>query len=313
MSERLTRRRFARLAIAGGVAAGSIGVVTAPFANTIFAKPADPAFIGLKVAPVPSNDSDAPEVDRTEFEPVSGAAASTPRTTALILQSLDLTTGRIQSQRNIGALQSNELISGSAILRDGTVVIAITPASGSANQRASTRLTRSAAGAAAIPVGALKQDQMLADLLVTADNRVMGLVTNRGGAAPATLVSIDLQTGQLTSVSTASLPGYWRISTIAQSPGGHLYATAINRNGDTHLIQGDAGRDALSVVAPLTYGGAVWNNGLQNLVFSNSGDLIAFGALRYETINTLYRVDPVSGEMTRLFDFDVANVAAAPA
>jgi hypothetical protein len=321
MAERLTRRRFARLAIAGGVAAGSIGVVTAPFANTIFARPADPPLIGIGVAPIAFDDTDAAIVNRTEFEPASGSVVSSARASALLVHSIELSTGQVRSVRSVGvladgrtaALETNELITGSALLRDGTLVVALTPASGSPNQKAPTRLTRSAASAATVPLIGLASGEMLADLLVTRDNRLMGLVTQRSGAAPADLVNVDLQSGRFSRVGSIALAGYWRINTLTQSASNQFYATAINRNGETHLIRVNADGSQPSVIAALSYGGIVWNNGLQNLVSTSSDELIAFGAMRYETVNTLYRVDPRSGEMTRLYDFDAASVAAAPA
>jgi hypothetical protein len=321
MAARLTRRRFARLAIAGGVAAGSIGVVTAPFANTIFARPVESGLIGIKPGPISIDDPDPPEVARTEVQPATGGPASVSRATSLLVHAFDLSTGQVRSVRSLGvladgrtpALLSNEVISGSAVLKDGTLILAITPIGGSANQKDPSRITRATPTGAAMPVAGLRPDEMLADLLAAADGSLLGLATQRNGAAPARVVSIDIHSGRLSSVSTISLPGFWRVNTLTQSPQGQLLSTAVNRNGETHLIQVGGRQSQTGVIAPLRYGSTVWNNGLQNLVYSSDGDLIAFGALRYETTSTLYRLDANTGDMTRLYDFDVASVAAVPA
>jgi hypothetical protein len=317
MSRTLTRRRFARLAVAGGVAAGSITLVTAPLANTIFARPAHPVLIGLSASPVPSTALDAPEVDATEFEPPSNRVVTDSLALSLELHSLDLSTGQVRSLPSMArladgatpVLRSNELVTGCALLSDGTLIAAITPVSGSRNEQDATRLTQFRSPPTSIAVSGLRRDEQLGDLLATADGRLLGLVSKRDGRGPTTLVSVDTRTGRLSVVDSAMFAGYWRVNTLAESPQGVLHATGVTPKGETHLLQLGAGRAANAVLTPLSVDGAVWNNGLQSLVYSNAGQLIAFGAMRYDALNRVYAVDARTGAMTRLFDFDVARVA----
>jgi hypothetical protein len=315
MTERLTRRRFTHLALVGGVAATSIGVVTAPFATTIFARSVNLGLIGVSAGPLPGG-ADASEVAWTEFESASSSAATASEPLSIVLQTFDLTAGRPRSlvaprllrDGQTPVLRSNEAVTGCTVLKDGTVVLAITPVSASKNEREPTRLVALSAPATMVAIAGLKRNEQLGDLVATADGRLLGLVSSRGGAAPATLVAIDLSTGRLSAPQAIHLPGYWRISTLVESPTGELYATAITPDGDTHLVELGAGGKQTFARAALSLDGSVWNNGLRSLVYSTA-DLIAFGARRYETVNALYSVDARSGAMTRLHDFDVVSVA----
>jgi len=159
----------------------------------------------------------------------------------------------------------------------------------------------------------LRSDESLGDLLNTADGALMGLVTRRNGGAPARLVVIDPRSGATSDLQTLKLPARWRISTLAEGAGGTLYTTAVSRDGETSLVRiGRQGTGAAELVR-LSSGGTIWNNGLQSLIYAPSGQLLAFGALRYETPNAVYSVDVSSGLMTRLAQFDASRLAVISA
>ncbi len=82
-------------------------------------------------------------------------------------------------------------------------------------------------------------------------------------------------------------------------------------DGDTTLVQLDSNQKKPIRLAQLKVDGKEWNNGLQSLVCSATDQLLALGAMRYETPNAVYSVDKNSGNMTRLQDFDVAQIAIA--
>ena len=315
MNRRLTRRRFMQLALAG-----SAVTVSASVTRIIFAQSASLTLIGVRAGPVPSSTTDVPEVDTTEVESATGGPGTASVAVGVLLQSFNLATGQVQTLQAPQSLQdgqapvlrSNEAVTGCTVLADGTVVLAITPVSGSTNERDPTRLTRLSTPATTVPISGLKKDEKLGDLVATTDGRLLGLVAKRNGTPPVRLVAIDPLTGTMRVVDTVNLPGKWPFKTLAQSSDGQLYTAAVGWQGEAHLVQVGSGRNQ-TITPVLTVDGTVWNNGLESLVYSPAGQFLAFGALRYETPNALYTVDVGSGAMSKLYDFDVSRVAIAHA
>jgi hypothetical protein len=319
MDHRLTRRGFARLAFVGSVAAGSLAVVGVPSAGTIFARSANLTLLGIGAGPIPTSSTDVPEISTTELDPAPGTAATQRVGVGLVVQAINLTTGRSQPVRapqvlrdgTTSVLCSNESVTGCAVLGDGALVLAISPVAGSLNETEPTRLIRLTTPATAVPISGLKTNEQLGNLVATADGKLVGLVSKRNGEAPARLVSVLPLTGAISTVAGVHVPGNWRLSTLAQSPDGHLYATMLTPEGDTNLVQLGTQSGQSVAVAPLTVDGTVWNNGLQSLVFFPTGQLVALGALRYEAQNALYSVNVQTGVMRRLYDLDVNQLAVA--
>jgi hypothetical protein len=320
VTRKLTRRRLARLAVAGGVAVGSIGVVTTSFATTILARTSPNSLIGIMSGPAQPDDGDRPAGDITEFEPGSGGSHTANAAVPITVHALDLSTGRSRALtapfvRGAGQsplLTGDDSIGGCAALADGTVVLAITPGSASNNRATATRLTRLTTPVRSIGVAGLRQTQQLSDLVATSDGRLLGLITQRSGSLPAFIVEVDPQRGQQRPITTLAAPGYWRISTLAESPDGQIHATAITREGETHVVRVDTRQGGIALLFPLTLNENVWNNGLQSLVYSTTGGPIALGAPRYESTNALYRIDG-RGAMIKLYDFDAIRIAMSPA
>src|SRR4051794_32336809 len=126
MPRRLTRRRFARIALASTVAAGSISAVVVPSATTIFARPVRPELIGIRPAPIPSGANDALEVTTTEDDLGSSALRTIGVPLTLALHTFDLPTRQSRLQSTPALIASNELVTGCAVLRDGTLIVAVT-------------------------------------------------------------------------------------------------------------------------------------------------------------------------------------------
>jgi hypothetical protein len=306
MNRKLTRRRFARLAVVGGVAVGSIAATSVPFASTIFARLDSATLLAASTGPIASDDSEAP----------------TPSVTVpIVLETIDLTTGQrhpmpVPQFLTDGSpvLEINQALTGCVMLSDGTVVLAISPVAGSRNEKDPTRLTTFVGGSArTITVSGLGADERLADLVGAADGSLLGLVSRRNGNTPAKLVNLDPGAGRIGGVQVVNLPNGWRLDTVAQSPGGQLLGAVVGRQGETNLVQLSGRGNQTTTLSRLNANGIPWNNGLQNLVFTPSGQLIALGALRGVTPNALYSVDVQSGAMRKLFDFDTVRVTSARA
>ncbi|MEH2015613.1 hypothetical protein [Nostoc sp.] len=210
-------------------------------------------------------------------------------------------------------VEANETLSGFTCLSDGTLVVAVTPVSASRREKTPTRITFLSTPVKTLIVSGLKQSQQLGSLVGTNDGRLIGLVNKKNGTPPIKLVDIDLQTGEISVISKVKLPNDERVSNLAECPDGKLYTSLVGSGGETTLVQLDSNQKNPIRLAQLKLNGKVWNNGLQSLVCSATGQLIAFGALRYETPNVVYSVDKNSGNMTRLQDFDAAQITLARA
>ncbi|MEH2323109.1 MAG: hypothetical protein V7K32_05965 [Nostoc sp.] len=208
-------------------------------------------------------------------------------------------------------VETNETLSGFSCLSDGTLVVAATPIITGSKQGTQTRITFLGTPVKTLIISGLKQNQQLGSLLGTIDGRLIGLVGKKNGTPPIRLVDINVQTGEITSISKIKFPTDQRVSNLAQSQDGTLYTSLVGLNGDTTLVQLDSNQKSPIRLAQLKLNGKAWNNGLQSLVFSPTGQLLAFGAMRYETPNAVYSIDKKSGNMTRVQDFDAAQITLA--
>ncbi|MBC6432409.1 hypothetical protein FM036_17240 [Nostoc sp. HG1] len=208
-------------------------------------------------------------------------------------------------------VETNETLSGFTSLSDGTLVLAATPVTTGKKQATSTRITFLGTPVKTLIISGLKQNQQLGSLLGTIDGRLIGLVGKKNGTPPITLVDINLQTGEISSISKIRFPNDERASNLAQCPDGKLYTSLVGLNGDTTLVQLDSNQKNPIRLAQLKLNGKAWNNGLQSLVCSGTGQLLAFGAMRYETPNAVYSIDKKSGNMTQLQDFNAAQITLA--
>lgn len=232
-----------------------------------------------------------------------------------ILSSLgSLTNGTVLNQapnQVTPLVETNETLSGFTSLSDGTLVVAATPVSTGRKQATPTRITFLSTPVKTLIISGLKQNQQLGSLLGTIDGRLIGLVGKKNGTPPITLVDIDLQTGEISTISRVRFPNDERASNLAQCPDGKLYTSLVGLNGDTTLVQLDSNQKNPIRLAQLKLNGQAWNNGLQSLVCSATGQLLGFGAMRYETPNAVYNIDKNSGNMTRVQDFDAAQITIA--
>ena len=208
-------------------------------------------------------------------------------------------------------VETNETLSGFTCLSDGTLVVAATPITIAKKQATPTRITFLSTPVKTLIISGLKQNQQLGSLLGTNDGRLIGLVGKKNGTPPITLVDIDIETGEINAISRVKFPKDERASNLAQCPDGKLYTSLVGLNGDTTLVQLDSNQKSPIRLAQLKLNGKAWNNGLQSLVCSGAGELLAFGAQRYETPNAVYSIDKNSGNMTRLQDFDAAQITLA--
>ncbi len=310
MSYKLSRRKFGQLALAGTLVSGLSYQTNKAFAQTPSLK-----IIGIGSSPIISTDqTDSPEVNTTELNSITPNNVATDiKPVGLVLQSLITGKAQILTNKSIPLVESNETLSGFTCLSDGTLVVAITPVSTSRKQATPTRITFLSTPVKTLIVSGLEQNQQLGSLLGTNDGRLIGLVGKNNGTPPIRLVDINLQTGEISFINQVKFPEDERVSNLAECPDGKLYTSLVESDGDTFLVQLDSNQKKPIRLGQLQVNGQAWNNGLQSLVCSGTGQLLAFGAMRYQTPNTVYSVDKNSGNMTRLEDFDATQIALARA
>ncbi|MEH2417896.1 hypothetical protein [Nostoc sp.] len=308
MSYKLSRRKFGQLALVGTVVSGLSCLTNKALAQTPSLK-----IIGISSGSMIGTDETAiPEVNTTELESTTPNNVPTdikPR--GLILQSLITGKAQMLANKSVPLVESNETLSGFTCLSDGTLVVAITPVSTSRKEAIPTRITFLSTPVKTLIVSGLKQNQQLGSLLGTNDGRLIGLVGKKNGTPPIRLVDINVETGEISFISKVKFPEDERISNLAECPDGKLYTSLVESDGDTILVQLDSNQKNPIKLGQLKVNGQAWNNGLQSLICSGTGQLLAFGAMRYQTPNTVYSVDKNSGNMTPLEDFDATQITLA--
>jgi hypothetical protein len=291
--------------------AAAATVATGGMVGKLFAQATDLVVLGVRAGPAPTTN-DVPEIGTTDADTGGASTLASATSVPLLIQSLDTTTGRLQSVTALQflpdgtpVLSSDELVSGFTLLVDGTAVVAITPV----DAGGPTRLIVLSTPPRALAVAGLKKDEQLSSVVGTSDGGLFGLVMKKNGTPPVVLASVDPVTGALSTTQKVSLPATQRFGALAQYPDGTFYTTAVAQDGTTSLAHIDLSQKKATVGAQLHAGSVTWNNGVESLACSSAGQLLALGALRYVTPNSVYTVDIQSAGMTALRSFDVAKMS----
>jgi hypothetical protein len=312
MNGSLTRRRIVPLALVGAAA------MSAPVANMMFAQSSNLVVLGVRAGPLMGTDDADVSATTTEVGTTSRAAPTVGAAVGLLVQSLDVATGRIQVVATpqtlpdgTALLRTDESLTGFTILADATMVVAISPVTTSQKGGNPTRLTFLSAPAKSIDVSGLLKGEQLEGVIGTKDGGLLGLVMRKDGRSPSKLVDIDPRTGAISLANRLRLPATARFRALEQCPDGTLYTTSVERQGETDLVRLDLTQRAPGTSVRLHANGTDWDNGMQSLACTAAGQLLAFGARRYAFPRALYTVDVASGAMTLLRAFDVAQITIA--
>ena len=316
MNQRMTRRRFGQLVIGGSTAVG-LGYL----AKNTFAQTPNLILLGVRSGRITADNTAIPEINSSEVDYIAEYINTASIPVGLVMQSLDIKTGlvvnlpcpQLLADGCTSIISSNEEVSNLTALADGTLVLAITPVIGSKNETEPTRLIVLGDSAQVVPLSGLQKQEKLESFVATHDGRLLGMVMRKNGRPPARLVDINLQTGKITANSRVELPSDQRFITLTQCPDGTFYTTNVANDGSSNLVQLDLEQKKSLMLAKLSLKSGVLNNGLQSLVCSPGGQLLAFGASRYETINNLYTVNAHTGAVSLLKQFDVTKVVLARA
>ncbi|MBP5973876.1 hypothetical protein HW132_14295 [Brasilonema sp. CT11] len=294
MNLKLTRRQFGQAAIATTVVA-TVGT----FVNKTLAQTSSSDILGLVPGSTTTDELATPEIETTEnIEQTISKVIPLSTSQPLVIRSLNR--GLILTSPPI--LEFGEQITGFAILKDGTQVVATTSITDNRADQP-TRLLVLGTSPKTVTISGLKKQETIIDLFTRKNGSLGALVGKRNGTPPMSIVSINSQTGQITDED--KLSANVRVTTVAECPDGNIYGINVDRQGTTSLLQ----INSKNQTTPLTFNAQPWNSGFSGLVCSSSNELFALGARKYESPKYLHTINKSTGVITRIKDFDVARIA----
>jgi len=297
MNYKLSRRRFAQLAIVAGT-----GIAINQLTNKTFAQQ-NLLIVGLRLGPV-INPSSVANLTLDSLNDDSEVASSAEISQEISFVSLNEVTGQAENlPLSPITLAAGEEVTGFTALADGTMIVAITPVSNSKKDVNPTRVVILSTPNKPLTISGLKKQEKLGSLVGTSDGNLLGLVSRKDSKPPFRLVDINVQTGAISASSKVKIPGKDRLSNLAQCADGSIYAIATDKTGATSLVELNS-----QTKTPITLNDQVWNNGLQSLACSSANQLFAFGSLKYNSRQSLYILDPQTGKMTLPKEFAVNQI-----
>ncbi len=327
MNLRIKRRRFGQIVIATATT-----TAIASLAGKTQAQQAQPIY-GISLA------STNAATNRTTLatSQVTDVENTTP---AIVLKSLDLSTGAESSNQlpanpveNVSTLLQTatkaiftdlgERVKGLTAQSDGTLISATVTSSrqGDVNHLTFTN-SKSSVLNRSLKASGFQNNSIIESLLFTKDNTLLTIFSLNGGTPPFDLGVIDTKTGVLTNGAQLGLPqpnDRDRLSNLAQSPDGTIYATGLGGQGSVVLVQLDlvnkatvTGRGKIITLFPLRFNGEGLGNDVFSLAFSPSGQLFALADPQYQGTNSLFTVDLQSGNLSLVRQFAVDKITFVP-
>ncbi|MBR8832763.1 MAG: hypothetical protein DSM106950_01645 [Stigonema ocellatum SAG 48.90 = DSM 106950] len=327
MNLRIKRRRFGQIVIASATT-----TVIASLAGKSMAQQTQQIY-GISLPSI------NPATNRTTGS-VSLSSNVENAVPAIVLKSLDLSTGKESSNQlpaspveNVTTLLQSatkaiftdlgEQVKGLTAKSDGTLISATVTSSpqGDVNQLTFAN-SKSSVLNRSLKASGFQKNSIIESLLFTKDNTLLTIVSLYSGTPPFDFGVIDTQTGILTPGAQLGLPEISprdRLSNLAQSPDGKIYATGLGGEGSVVLVQLDlvnkttlTGRGKIIKLFPLSFNGKGLGNDVFSLAFSPSGQLFALADPQYQGTNSLYTVDLQSGNLTFVRQFAVAKITFIP-
>lgn len=336
--ELISRRRFSQIAIASGAAVAISGLIGKTVAQT-------PGVVILGVTPGKvssdsSNTVDADDIAASDAEEESTVEDDTNPKKPVLIESFNVSNGEVKTVTTTQPiLEKGELLSGVAVSKEGTIVVATTAIA--AEKNTSSRLiTVKDNSVETKEVSGVAKDEAL-DLIELPDGSIGGVVKKENGTGSRKIVDVETESGAVkkrtaptklpsteslessntTAVVTEAdsqvleaekapaieipteLPSDKEYNNVVICADGNQYGFLTDFQGDTSLVNITTGK-----TVPVTFEGEVWNNGFSGLVCAKDNQLYALGGRRYETPKFLHFVDKETGNLKRLGAFDVATI-----
>lgn len=297
MQLKLTRRQFGQFAIFSTTVAALGTVINQTLAQETNT---DPVILGIKTG---LSDNYAPTnlnsdiIDPSEETQITQPSPLQP----LIVESLNVNTQEIQTVLTTPPiLETCERLSGFASIK-GKLIAAASYTCTRKKKDKKVRLI-DLDSLESVNLSGLKNNEDLYQLMRLANGSLGGLVGKEKGKGFSRIVTIDLNTGQITE--RRKVPEQKRVTAVAESSGGSLYGINTNKFGEINLSQ--IGQEQSTI---LKYRGIPLNDGCDGLVWTPSNELFALVAFRYESPKYVYRINRSTGEIERIQGFDVAKIA----
>jgi hypothetical protein len=294
----------------------------------------DATLVGIEHGPIVSNSGSHLNPHSHAIEDYKRLPSSdTPASALQGLTVQHLNTRTLISKRTVidePLLCPSDRISGVTYLGDGTLLVVINPDAGSAKGDEPSRLLllnhKKSSNrweiSGPVYVSNLFKDQSLDSLCLLRSGILIGMVTKKDGTGPAHVVEVNPGTGAVSFSNLVSLPADRRFSALAEASDGKLFTSVFRNNGTTELWTLDmTDRTATFLIGLTTLSGCSsktctnvpeitpWYHGLQSLIVTPSGQLLAHGNLEYFLPDTLYAINLGTGFMTEIDSYPVARVS----
>ena len=285
MTPKLTRRRFAQLALASTTV---LAIAALPRKTTAY----DTSLIygvGVRSSKLILQTLDIPSLTVQDRSDLAGG---------IILDPSDQLT-------DFTSLGKDITLANGTTLAKGTFVVAVTSVKLSATGSYPTRLIFLGSSPTTLTLAELGKQFILNSALGTNDGGLFVLINKLNGLPPFKIDSVDPQTGQLTFMAELDQSGGRQASNVTQCADGRILAIATDQLGNLNLVQLDPVQGKLSKVQQLSFSPNDGSRSINSLTCSPSGQLFVLSTKRYESINSLFAIDPNTGLLILLREFPV--------
>ncbi len=280
MNQKLTRRRFTQLAIASTTAVAIAALPRKTTAQT------NSLIYGVGV-----------------------------RSKGLILQTFDVASQIIKNRSDLTngiTLAPSDQVAGFTSLANGTLVVAVTSVKLSSTGSYPVRLIFLGSSPTTLNLPELGKQFVLNSIVGTNDGKLLILVNKLNHQPPFKVGYVNLQTGQINFQAGSSLVKGERIGNLTRCVDGKILGVAVDQSGSFNLVQLDTQNKLGKLQQLHAHGhGHHGARSLNSLACSPSGRLFALSTKRYESINSLFLVDPNSQTINPLAAFPVSKIAFA--
>ena len=240
----------------------------------------------------------------------------------LVLQTLDVPSLAIQDRSDLAggitlaandqltaftSLGQDTVVSGVTFAK-GTLVVAVTSIMLSNRGNYPTRLIFLGPTPTTLALSDLGPQFILNSVLSTSDGKLFVLINELNSLPPFKIGSVDPQTGQITFIAELDQTGGRSVGNATQCADGRILAIATDPLGNPDLVELDPVQNKLSKLQQLSFSVNDGPRSINSLACSPSGQLFALSSKRYESVNSLFAVDPNTGLLTGLREFPVIKI-----
>ncbi|MBU7587108.1 MAG: hypothetical protein KAF91_30385 [Nostoc sp. TH1S01] len=332
MNLSLKRRRFGQMMIASATTAAMANMADKTLAQSSssklvgFSLASNNLKVGLSVGGLLSVDvslktdliNTTPQIVIQTLDLLSGKLLSTLEVASKLVTNLRTST---ESSPKALYSQTYERITDATTLTDGRLVISSVTSTQKGNYNKIVIFdAKTNSYQEGIKVSGFRSNNAtIESVMAMKDNRLLSIISFGEGVPPFYFAVIDSTTGKISAGTELALPDLSpdeRFSNLAQAPDGKIYATNIDREGNTNIVQIDlknrsllTGKAKIVPYVQLRLEKEALRNDLLSMAFSSSGQLYALAAPNGEKTKSLYTIDMKTGELQYLTEFLVEQIA----